>query len=118
GSKEVPWTDLLEPAIRLAEQGFVLDDAFPTTLRREREQYAKYFSSRALFFRNGQPLVAGDAFRNPDLAWTLRQIAQGGADAFYRGEIARRMVADLRGQGNAMTMRDLARYYAEWRQPG
>ncbi|HSL70068.1 MAG TPA: gamma-glutamyltransferase, partial [Longimicrobiales bacterium] len=60
---------------------------------------------------------AGDTLRNPDLAWTLKQIAEGGAEAFYRGEIARRIVADLRGKGNAINLRDLARYYAEWREP-
>jgi gamma-glutamyltranspeptidase len=117
GSKKLKWADLLEPAIRLAEQGFILDDAFPTTLRREQTQYLKNESTRTLFFRNGKPLAAGDTLRNPDLAWTLKQIAQGGADAFYRGEIARRMVADLRSKGNAMNARDLARYYAEWRDP-
>ena len=117
GSKKLKWSELLEPAIRLAEQGFVLDDAFPTTLRREREEYLKHESTRALFFPNGKPLAPGETFKNPDLAWTLKQIANGGADAFYRGEIARRMVSDLRAKGNAMSLRDLARYFAEWREP-
>jgi len=117
GSKNVPWADLLAPAIRLAEIGYVLDDAFPTTLRRERDEYMKHESTRALFFPNGKPLQPGDTLKNPDLAWTLREIARGGADAFYRGEIAKRMVADLRGKGNAMTLRDMSRYYAEWRTP-
>jgi gamma-glutamyltranspeptidase/glutathione hydrolase len=117
GSKKLKWAELLEPAIRLAEQGFVLDDAFPTTLRREQDEYLKYESTRALFFRNGRPLAEGDTLKNPDLAWTLKQIAQGGADAFYRGEIARRMVNDLRARGNAMNLRDLARYFADWREP-
>jgi gamma-glutamyltranspeptidase len=117
GSKKLKWAELLEPAIRLAEQGYVLDEAFPTTLRREQAQYLKNESTRTLFFRNGQPLAPGDTLRNLDLAWTLKQIAQGGADAFYRGEIARRMVSDLRARGNAMNLRDLARYYAEWREP-
>ena len=117
GSRKVTWAQLLEPAIRLAEQGFILDDAFPTTLRREQQEYLKHESTRALFFRDGRPLAPGDTLRNPDLAWTLKQIAQGGADAFYRGEIARRMIADLRPKGNAMSLRDLSRYYAEWRDP-
>jgi gamma-glutamyltranspeptidase/glutathione hydrolase len=112
GSGKVPWVELIEPAIRLAEEGFVLDDAFPTTLRVERQRYEKYPSSRALFFPNGEPLQAGDTLRNSDLAWTLREIARGGAEAFYRGEIARRLVADLQGKGNAMTLQDLSRYYA------
>lgn len=117
GSGKLEWSQLLQPAIRLAEQGFVLDDAFPTTLTHERERFVKYEGSSALFFPGGEPLQPGDTLRNPDLAWTLRQIAEGGADAFYEGEIARRMVADLRGHGNAMTLNDLARYYAAEREP-
>jgi gamma-glutamyltranspeptidase / glutathione hydrolase len=117
GSKKLKWAELLEPAIKLAEQGFVLDDAFPTTLRREQDEYLKNESTRALFFKDGKPLSKGDTFKNPDLAWTLKQIAQGGAEAFYRGEIAQRMVADLRPKGNVMSLRDLGRYFAEWREP-
>jgi len=117
GSGRIAWSELLEPAIRLAENGFVLDDALPTTLRRERDRFAAHESSRALFFRNGEPLAAGDTFRNPDLASTLRQIARDGADAFYRGDIARAIVADLRSRGSVISLRDLDRYYAEWRTP-
>jgi gamma-glutamyltranspeptidase len=117
GSGNLKWSQLLAPAIRLAENGFVLDDAFPTTLAIESESFLKYESSRKLFFPNGDPLQPGDTLRNPDLAWTLRQIAEGGADAFYRGAVAHRMVADLRGQGNAMTLRDMERYFAAKREP-
>ncbi|MCZ6857944.1 MAG: gamma-glutamyltransferase [Gemmatimonadetes bacterium] len=117
GSGDVEWARLVEPAIRLAEEGFPLDDGFTTTLALERERFLKYQSSRALFFPDGEPLQAGDTLKNPDLAWTLQQIADGGADAFYKGEIARRMVEDLRGQGNAMTLHDLSRYYAAVREP-
>lgn len=117
GSGAVEWSELVEPAIRLAENGFVLDDAFTTTLARERTRYLSYQRTRELFYRDGEPLVAGDSLRNPDLAWTLRQIAEGGARAFYEGEIARLMVDDLRREGNVMTLRDLARYYAVERRP-
>ncbi|HEX7118561.1 MAG TPA: gamma-glutamyltransferase [Longimicrobiales bacterium] len=117
GSGNIEWAELLAPAIRLAEEGFVLDDALPTTLARERERFLESEGARRLFFPDGEPLRPGDTLRNPDLAWTLRQIAEGGADAFYRGEIARRMVEDLRGKGNAMTLDDMARYFAVWREP-
>jgi gamma-glutamyltranspeptidase len=117
GSGRVAWSRLLEPAIRLAEQGIVIDDALATTLRRERERFAEHESSRALFFRNALPLAAGDTLRNPDLAWTLRQIAADGADAFYRGAVAERMVEDLVAGGNLMTAADLRRYYAAERAP-
>ena len=117
GSKKIPWQELLEPAIQLADKGFVLDRSFPTTLEREKEKYMRYASSRDLFFPNGKALQPGDTLRNPDLAWVLRQIAWKGAKGFYQGAVARMMVEDLRGKGNVMTMEDMARYYAVERKP-
>jgi gamma-glutamyltranspeptidase len=117
GSGEVEWGQLLQPAIRLAEEGFVLDEAFTTTLSLERAEYLEYESSKELFFPEGEPLRPGDLLKNPGLAWTLRQIADRGADAFYEGEVARRVVEDLRGKGNAMTLNDMARYFAVEREP-
>ena len=117
GSHKVAWADLVAPAIRAATDGYVVSDGLATTLAREREHFARYEGSRKLFFRDGEPLHAGDTLRNPDLAWALTQIADSGADAVYRGAVGRRMVADLRGHGNAMRMSDLARYYAAEREP-
>jgi gamma-glutamyltranspeptidase len=117
GSGKVPWADLLAPAIRAARDGYIVSDGLATTLQVERDGFAKYESSRAIFFRDGRPLAAGDTIRNPDLAWTLEQIAKNGADGFYRGEVARRLVNDLRGKGNAIRLTDLARYFAADREP-
>lgn len=117
GSGRIPWVDLIGHAIRAAETGFPVSDGLATTLRTEREHFLKYPGSRALFFPNGQPLKTGEALRNPDLARTLRAIADSGPRAFYRGDIARRMAEDLRGHGNAMRLTDLERYYAAEREP-
>ena len=117
GSHDIGWADLLAPAIQAAERGYVVSDGLATTLATEREHFLKYAGSRKLFFPNGEPLHAGDTLRNPDLAWALRQIADSGAKALYSGAVGRRMVADLRGQGNAMRMSDLTRYYAAEREP-
>jgi gamma-glutamyltranspeptidase/glutathione hydrolase len=121
GSKKVAWADLIAPAIRAAKNGYVVSEGLATTLRRERESFAKYESSKALFFKDGAqgrvPRVAGDTIRNPDLAWTLEQIARAGADGFYRGAVAERLVSDLRGKGSAMRLTDLSRYFAADREP-
>lgn len=117
GSRKVAWADLIAPAIRAAKDGYEVSEGLATTLVREREAFAKYESSRALFFRDGQPRVAGDTIRNPDLAWVLEQIARSGADGFYRGPVAERMVADLRGKGSAIRLTDLSRYFAADRVP-
>ncbi len=117
GSKKVSWADLVAPAIRAAKNGYEVSEGLATTLLRERDSFAKYESSRALFFRDGKPRVAGDTIRNPDLAWTLEQIARAGADGFYRGAVAERLVGDLRGKGSAIRLTDLSRYFAADREP-
>ncbi len=117
GSGALEWSELLEPAIRAARDGYEVSDGLATTLSLERAHYLKYEGPTDLFFRNGEPLEAGDTVVNADLAWTLEQIADGGADAFYRGEVGRRMVEDLRGKGNAIRMTDLSRYFAAGREP-
>jgi gamma-glutamyltranspeptidase len=117
GSKKIPWADLLQPAIRAARDGYVVTEGLATTLETERDQFLKSEAARNLFFRDDQPRHVGDTIRNPDLAWTLEQIAKGGADAFYRGEIARRIVTDLHAKGNPMKLTDFSRYYAAERVP-
>ena len=117
GSHKVTWAEVIAPAIRAAEDGYVVSEGLATTLATEREHFLKYPASRALFFVKGEPLKAGDTLRNADLARTLRTIADSGASSFYSGSIARRIVADLRGQGNAMRTTDMARYYAAEREP-
>jgi gamma-glutamyltranspeptidase len=117
GSRKVPWADLIAPAIRAARDGYVVSDGLATTLRRERTSFLKYEGSRALFFSDTIPRVAGDTIRNPDLAWTLEQVARGGANGFYRGAVAQRLVADLRGKGSPIRMTDLSRYFAAEREP-
>ena len=117
GSHKVTWADVIAPALRAAEQGYVVSEGLATTLATEREHFLKYPAGRALFFPKSEPLKAGDTLRNPDLAQTLRTIADSGAASFYSGSIARRLVADLRGQGNAMRLSDMARYYAVEREP-
>lgn len=117
GSRKLTWSQLLAPAIRAARDGYVVSDGLATTLATERERFAKYEGSRALFFRNGKPVVAGDTIRNPDLAWVLEKIAANGADGFYRGEVADRWARDLSSKGNTMTTTDLARYFANELKP-
>ncbi len=117
GSGKVAWKDILAPAIRAARNGYAVTEGLATTLATEREHFAKYDGSRALFFRDGNPVVVGDTLKNPDLAWVLEQIAANGADGFYKGEVAKKWVDDLHGKGNAMKLSDLARYFAPERDP-
>ena len=117
GSGKVTWADIVAPAIRAAREGYVVSEGLATTLATERERFAKYESSRALFFKDGEPLHAGATIKNPDLAWTLEQIAAGGSDGFYKGEVAKRLITDLRAHGSVMKLTDLSRYFAAEREP-
>ena len=117
GSRKVTWAEIVTPAIRAAEEGFIVSEGLATTLTTEREHFLKHPGARALFFSRGEPFHRGDTLRNPDLARTLRTIADSGSASFYSGSIAKRIVADLRGQGNAMRVADMARYYAAEREP-
>lgn len=114
----LPWRQVVAPAIRLAADGVVLthDEAFVFGWARERLSTSE--AGRRTFYRpDGSLFQAGERLRQPDLAWSLRQIASGGADAFYRGAIARRIVADMERHGGLITLADLAAYRPVERAP-
>lgn len=114
----LPWKRLLEPAIRLAEDGMVLsrDEAFALDWGRER--LARSAAGAKVFLHpDGSALRAGERLVQADLAWSLRQIAEHGADAFYRGAIAERLDAGMRAHGGLLRKADLAAYRAIEREP-
>jgi gamma-glutamyltranspeptidase / glutathione hydrolase len=112
-----PWAELLAPAIRLAEEGFTVDDALAGSIRNAADRLRRFEASAALFLPGGTPLAAGTRWRNPALAATLRRIAAYGPTGFYEGETADLIVAEMRRGGGIMTHEDLKRYRAEWREP-
>lgn len=108
--------DVMAPAIRYAEQGFVVDSAFARSLRGNRE-LIEQFGGASTFLPNGEPLAVGTVLRQPALAATLRRIAAQGAAGFYHGETARAIADEMRRDGGIITEADLAAYRAEWREP-
>ena len=112
-----PRSALMAAAIRLARDGFVLDGGDATFLSEGAEDFARDPASAAIFLKRGKPWEKGDRLIQADLARTLSAIAAGGADAFYRGETARRMVAASTAGGGIMAMGDLAAYRAVERTP-
>lgn len=114
----LPWKALVEPAYRLAADGVVLspDEAFVFSWGKQRLSESE--AGKQAFYKPGGALYrAGETLKQPDLAWSLRQIADKGADAFYRGEIAQRFVADMKAHGGLITAEDLASYKAVIRPP-
>jgi gamma-glutamyltranspeptidase/glutathione hydrolase len=116
-SGKLRWAELLAPAIRYAEEGFVLDEALPSSLREGRRYLEKYAAARRIFLPGGRVPQPGDRFVNADYGRTLRAIASGGGRAFYEGDLARRIVEDLQAHGGIMTREDLAQYRAIERRP-
>jgi gamma-glutamyltranspeptidase/glutathione hydrolase len=118
---KLPWATLFEPAIRLAE-GFPISPTMARFIAFGQDSLKQAGpEGRALYFdKDGAPLAAGTMFRNAQLATTLRAIALGGPDVFYKGEIAAgivKTVATADANPTAMTMADLAAYTAEERAP-
>lgn len=117
GSKKVPWADLIAPAVEYADQGYVLDEALPTSIAEGRRFIQKYESSRKIYLPGGRVPRPGERFTNKDYAATLRAIAAQGAQTFYRGDIARKIAADMTARGGLITLDDLAQYRAIERRP-
>jgi len=117
GSGRVPWADLIAPAIGHADQGFVLDQTLPSSVAEGRQYFQKYPTAARIFLPNGRVPRPGDRFVNRDYAATLRTIATEGADAFYRGSVARRIAADMQASDGLIAYDDLAQYKAIERKP-
>jgi gamma-glutamyltranspeptidase/glutathione hydrolase len=114
----LPWRSLLEPAIRLAEQGFPVGPELARSLREARERMAPWPTSAKAFFKpDGSAYSPGETLLQPDLAASLKLIAEEGSRAFYEGEIARKLVADMQEHRGAITADDLRGYRAVIRAP-
>jgi gamma-glutamyltranspeptidase len=117
GSGKVAWKDLVAPAIAYADEGFVLDEALPTSIAEGRRFFEKYGESKRIYLPGGRVPKPGERFVNTDYAATLRAIASEGARTFYRGAIARRIADDMARHGGIITLDDLAQYRAIERKP-
>ena len=109
-------SQVMQPAIRLARDGFPIDSALAGSMSRARTRVLK-FSTSAAYFPGGQALKAGDHLVQPDFARTLQAIADSGARAFYEGWIADSLVAEQARGGGIITREDLRRYVPAMRTP-
>ncbi len=109
----LPFARLLEPAIHYADDGFPVSEIVAGQWRDAEEHLRNDGNAAATFLPEGRAPGHGEVFRNPDLASSFRQLAEGGADAFYRGPIAEAIVT----AGGFLTAADLAEFEAEWVEP-
>ncbi len=116
GTKQL--SDVMAPAIDLAEEGFELSTRLAESIVRSQAAFWADPGSRALFFANGEPPAAGSVFRNPDLARMLRSLANANSvEAFYRGDIGRHIASEFQKHGGLVTAEDMAAYRAREVEP-
>ncbi|WP_343730105.1 gamma-glutamyltransferase [Duganella sp.] len=108
---------VLAPAIRVATQGFKVNDNFSRLVQGNEAKFAKFPATAALYLRNGKAIPAGTMLRNPDLAKAYRELAAGGVKVFYTGKLARAVADTVNANGGSMTLADLSNYEARLRQP-
>ncbi|HYD78682.1 MAG TPA: gamma-glutamyltransferase [Paucimonas sp.] len=117
---KLPWAALFEPAIRLAEDGFPVGPRLATLLKTEKHLRNDPVAAGYFYDREGNPRPAGYVLKNPELAKVLREVAVGGADAFYGGRIAKAIEAKVRNHPTnpgLLTAADIAGYKAKLRDP-
>jgi gamma-glutamyltranspeptidase/glutathione hydrolase len=115
GSKT--FADVLAPAIRYAEVGFPVGEVVSVYWRDSESILKKDSATAALYLPGGKAPASSEVFKNPELAWTYRQIAASGRDAFYKGPVSRKILATFASHGGTMRAPDLADYQAEWVTP-
>jgi len=114
------WPTLFSEAITLAEDGFSVSPRLAALVERDQERLTRFPRTASYFIPEGAPLAAGNTLQNPAYADTLRAMAEGGADAFYSGEIAAGIVSTVQGAaGNpgVLSMTDLSIYEVKERAP-
>ena len=113
----LPLARIIDPAIRLARDGFPVDEYRSQSIRDDSARLAAFPASRASFLPGGAPPTPGSVLRQPDLARTLSAIRDRGADGFYQGPVADLIVAEMSRGGGLISSEDLSGYRAIWREP-
>lgn len=113
----LPLSKTLAPAIRIAREGFEVYPRLEAGYGRRRAVMERYRGTREVFLADGTPPKAGELLRQPDLARTLEKLAAEGFDGFYRGDVARRLLASVAEEGGRWTADELAGYRVREREP-
>jgi len=112
-----PLAELLAPAIEYADKGFPVSEVIGNDWRSSAPNLRQWPDSASTFLIDGRGPATGEIFRNPRLAASLRAVAEGGRDAFYRGSIAERIVAFSKANGGYFSLQDFADHTSDWVEP-
>ncbi|MGP0565784.1 MULTISPECIES: gamma-glutamyltransferase [unclassified Nitrospina] len=114
----LPWKDLVAPAIRLADRGIFINYDHVFTITKGKKRLKAFEATRKMFFKpDGSMYRLGEKIVFADLAHSLKLIAEQGPSAFYEGEIAKKIVADMQANGGIITLEDLKNYSPVMREP-
>ncbi len=113
----LPFDSVMAPAIRLARDGFVVDQYRSESIRSDSARLSQFPASLTSFLPGGRPPAPGSRLTQPDLAETLDAIRRNGAAGFYQGPVANLIVAEMERGGGLISLADLAGYRAIWREP-
>jgi gamma-glutamyltranspeptidase/glutathione hydrolase len=114
---KLPWKELFRPAIFYADQGYAVPELVHEFWSGAPQIFGNDPEGQRVYLPNGQPPALGQIFRNPDLAKTLRLISVGGADAYYKGDVAHAILSTSQALGGTMSADDLAEFKPEWVEP-
>jgi len=115
---KLPFPKLFEPAIALADEGFPIDRVLAAFIQHRKDVLSRLPATKQVFTKeDGKFYGAGDLFRQPELAETLRQVSRHGVSFLYKGDWARQFVAGIQRDGGFLTVGDLADYRVIWEQP-
>jgi gamma-glutamyltranspeptidase / glutathione hydrolase len=117
GSKKLTRAQVIQPAIDWAERGVPVTVNLAQIIKDNFGKLRKYENGMAIYAKDGFPYEIGDKIINKDLAGTLRLIQKQGADAIYKGEVARKIVDEVQKRGGILTLEDLANYQVKVRKP-
>lgn len=117
GSGKFTWAQLVEPARRLAAEGFTVPHSLARSMRRNQKRLESNPETRRIYLRNGRFFQEGESFKQPQLAATLTRLQRLGPREFYEGMTARLIAADMKQHGGLITLDDLRKYTAKERTP-
>ncbi len=110
------WKELIVPSIKLAKEGFKVSPLMADTLNRNYKSLSKFSETKKIFFQEN-PVKFNSLLIQKDLAKTLEKISKNGRNGFYKGDVAQKIVADMKRNDGLITFNDLENYKSKWRKP-